>query len=97
MIMEALRYFRKGRKLPDVVVIPLEHGVARKDASYLEKMVFYRDSSRRGSRLLVVSRDIVKDIGGFDASLGFGEDRLFQDKVLSLVKVDKRTKKRFEI
>ena len=70
--MKVLRYFRKGRKLPDVVVIPLVHGQARKGANYIEKLIFYRESSKKGSRLLVVSRDIVKDVGGFDASLGFG-------------------------
>lgn len=95
--MKALRYFRDGKALPDVVVIPLTFGKARKGANYLEKLVFYRDGSRKGSRLLVVSKDIVKAVGGFDSSLGFGEDRLFQENVFKKVKMDEKTKKQFEI
>jgi len=95
--MKALRYFRKNKKMPDVVVVPITHGPAKKKFSYFEKLVFYRDTSRGGARLLVVSRDIVKDVDGLDPLLGFGEDKLFQQKVFELVEVDKNTKKEFRI
>jgi len=94
--MPSLSYSRKNRKLPDVVVIPIDYGKPRKNAGYFEKMVFYRDTSREG-RLLVVSRDIVKKAGGFNPTLGFGEDRLFQEKIFKLVNVDEKTRKRFKI
>jgi len=95
--MKALRYFRQGKKMPDVVVIPIRHGSVEEGSKYFQKIVFYRDTSRSNPRLLVVSKDIVSDVGGFDPSLGFGEDKLFQEKVFELIEVDKKTKERFKI
>ena len=83
--------------MPDVVVIPIEHGTIGENSSYFQKMVFYRDTSKSNPRLLVVSKNIVEDVGGFDPSLGFGEDKLFQEKVFSVIDVGKTVKKKFKI
>ena len=95
--MKTKIYKRLGKEKPEVIVIPVEHGQTKESSSYFEKLVFYRDTSRPGARLLVVSRDIVEEIGGFDPSLGFGEDRLFQENIFKTVQADKKTMKEFEI
>jgi hypothetical protein len=95
--MGVLRYSRGEGKMPDVVVIPVEYGHPNRRAGYFERLVFYRDTSNSGARLLITSKTILKDAGGFDASLGFGEDRLLQEKVFDLVKIDDKSRRRFRI
>lgn len=90
MHTKSARYFLKGKKMPDLIILPVDHTQMRKDASYLEKILFHREASKGTSRLLVVSKGIIKKVGGFDASLGFGEDRLYQDKIFKLFGIDEQ-------
>jgi len=92
------RYFLdKKSKYPDLVILPLELNVLRKDANYLEKLLFYRERARQRSKLFAVSKRLLKKIGGLNSELGFGEDRELQQRIFSAVRVDDKTRKLFDI
>lgn len=95
--MESKRYYLEGNDKPDLVIIPVENREVRENANYLEKMLFYREISATKLKILVSSKKLIERIGGFDPKLGFGEDKLFQEKAFDLLEVNKETRKKFEI
>lgn len=98
MDMRVIRYFMKtDGKMPDLIIIPVENRHVRKNANYLEKMIFYREMVGTKLKILVSSKKLIEKIGGFDSSLGFGEDKLFQEKAFKLLKVDDQTRKKYKI
>jgi hypothetical protein len=90
-------FLKKGSKFPDVVIIPLQFKRMRKEANSLEKLILYREIIRKKARLTIYSKDVMKKLGGFDSSLGFGEDRILIKKMLDLFNLDKKRRKELEI
>jgi hypothetical protein len=95
--MKTERYFLKGSKLPDLIVIPTDFEKPRKDANEIEKIIFYREKAKGKSKIMVVSKKAIKKVGGFDSNLGFGEDRLYEKKLFLLFKLSYREKSKFKI
>ena len=96
--MKSIRCFMKqGEKMPDLIIIPVENRHVRKGANYLEKMIFYREMVGTKLKILVSSKKLIEKIGGFDSTLGFGEDKIFQEKAFELLKVDDQTRKKYKI
>jgi len=96
--MRAKRYFmEKDGKMPDLIIIPVENRHVRKNSNYLEKMIFYREMVGTKLKILVSSKKLIEKIGGFDSSLGFGEDKLFQERAFKLLRVDDQTRKKYNI
>jgi len=96
--MKSIRYFMKqGEKMPDLIIIPVKNRHVRRGANYLEKMIFYREMVGTKLKILISSKKLIEKIGGFDSTLGFGEDKIFQEKAFELLKVDDRTRKRYKI
>lgn len=87
-------FLKEGSKYPDVVIVPVEQKHMRTGANVLEKLILYREIIRKKARLTIYSKDVMKKIGGFDSSLGFGEDRILMKKLWHVLKLDKKKKER---
>lgn len=95
-MVKALRFWLKKRSgLPDLVIIPIKYRLSPKP-SYVEKMIACRESAKGTSKIMLVSKKLLRKVGGFD-NIGFGEDRLLQKKIFSLLKIGKEIRKRFSI
>jgi len=95
--MKLGRFFLKGSKLPDLIILPLDMIGPKKGSNRIEKMLYFREKARGRSKVLVVSKKVLEKVGGFDKNLGFGEDRLFERKLFKVLKMSKDEIEKFRI
>ncbi len=51
------------------------------DANIIEKALFYKEASISGYGEIIMKKSVLEKIGGFDSTLGFGEDRILAEKL----------------
>ena len=69
----------------DVVEFPVK-SFLKNNVSFLEKLLFYRESSTEKMHETIFSKKFIKKIGGYNAKLGVGEDMELKSRINTDIK-----------